>query len=294
MNHKPRVSIGLPVYNGEQFLEEVLDSLLAQTYSDFELIISDNASTDRTESICHFFVKKDKRIHYYRNDENIGLGPNFNRTFRLSAGEYLKWATSDDICKPAFLAQSVRVLDNDPSVVLVYPKATFIDETGKAFDIHDPGWDLQSEAGDERLRYVICSGHWVNSILGVIRTKALSRTRLLPGYPGGDYALLGELSLMGKFVEIPESLYLRRLHPRSSSQNTKNQEWMFEYHKGKNGHICLPCWNLYLDHFITIKRASLGILQKFSLVISLLKRMNWGRAELLEELKNGMKLTLNR
>lgn len=80
-SHKPRGSTGLPVYNGEQFLEETLDSLLAQTYSDFELIISDNASTDRTESICRFFVKKDKRIRYYRNDENIGLGSNFNRAF---------------------------------------------------------------------------------------------------------------------------------------------------------------------------------------------------------------------
>ena len=90
------------------------------------------------------------------------------------------------------------MLDGDPTVVLTYAKTIFIDETGKLLDIKDPGWDLQAESAHERIRYVIYSGHFFNAFYGLIRAHALSKTRLLPGYPGGDYRLLGELSLSGK------------------------------------------------------------------------------------------------
>lgn len=291
---KRRVSIGLPVYNGAPVLQVTLDSLLNQSYSDFELIISDNASTDQTEDLCRAYAELDNRVRYYRNRENIGLGRNFNRVFELATGEYFKWASSDDLCKPDYLSRCVEVLDRDPDVVLAYPKTTFIDETGKILEIQDPGWDLRSEAPHERLRYVIFSGHWVNSILGLIRAKTLSRTRLLPSYPGGDYRLLGELSLMGRFFEVPEYLYLRRLHPRSSSQNTKNIQWMLEYHLGGRGRICLPSWNLSADHFLTIIRSELSVRHKFSLLNTLLRRMNWIRSDLLQELGTAMKLSTGR
>lgn len=85
-----RVSIGLPVYNGEQYLAKALDSLLAQTFTDFEVIISDNASTDRTSEICAAYLERDPRIRYYRNQQNIGAAPNFNRTFELATGMYFK------------------------------------------------------------------------------------------------------------------------------------------------------------------------------------------------------------
>ena len=293
-HHRPRISIGLPVYNGERFLEEALVSLLAQTYSDFELIISDNASTDQTEVICEAYAAKDRRIRYHRNKKNIGLGGNFNRVFELSIGEYFKWANADDLFKPHYLVRCVDVLDSDPTVVLTYAKTTFIDETGKPLDKNDPGWDLRSEAAHERLRYVISSGHWVNSLYGLIRANALSKTHLIPSYPGGDYRVLGELSLLGKFHEIPEYLFLRRFHPGSSSQNTTNLEWMVEYHKGVRGHICLPFWNLSVDHFITIMRSELSTGQKLSLAGSLIRSMRWGWRRLLEELEVAFKTYINR
>ena len=100
---RPRVSIGLPVYNGENFLEFALDSILGQTFQDFELIISDNASTDATESICRRYAAKDSRIRYYRNPNNQGAAQNYNRVFALARGEYFKWAAHDDVCKPNYL-----------------------------------------------------------------------------------------------------------------------------------------------------------------------------------------------
>jgi len=117
-NHKPRVSIGLPVYNGENYLEEAIDSILAQTYKDFELIISDNASTDRTPDICQAYANKDPRIRYYRNEKNIGAAVNFNRVFELSSSEYFKWAAHDDIIAPDYISECIEILDNDDSIVL--------------------------------------------------------------------------------------------------------------------------------------------------------------------------------
>jgi glycosyltransferase involved in cell wall biosynthesis len=102
---KPRLSIGMPVFNGEKYLKEALDSILAQTYSDFELLISDNASTDRTEQICREYAAKDRRIRYYRNEKNIGAPKNFNRVFELSSGKYFRWATfTHPSAKPNYLA----------------------------------------------------------------------------------------------------------------------------------------------------------------------------------------------
>src|SRR5262245_38883261 len=115
---RPRVSIGLPVYNGERYLAETLNSMLAQTFEDFELIICDNASTDQTEQICRFYAGKDTRICYVRNATNLGAAKNYRRTFELSSGDYFRWANCDDLFAPESLACCVEILDWKPSVVL--------------------------------------------------------------------------------------------------------------------------------------------------------------------------------
>jgi glycosyltransferase involved in cell wall biosynthesis len=293
-NYNPRVSIGLCVYNGEQFLEKTLDALLTQTYPDFELIIADNASTDQTSVICQVYAAQDRRIRYYRNAENLGLALNYNRAFKLSKGEYFKWATADDLCKPAYLARCVEILDSEPAVVLAYPKTQFIDESERLLDVTDPGWDLRSEAADERMRYVLHAGHWVNAIVGLIRANALVKTRLMQRYPGADYTLLGELSLLGKFFEIPEYLFLRRLHSKASSQNTTNLQWLVEYYTARSEHVCLPFWCRYFDHCSTILRSELYLGQKLSLVYTLLRQMRWGRSRLQEELRIACKWYIRR
>ena len=113
----PKVSLGLPVYNGENFIAQAIESILAQTFTDFELIITDNGSTDRTPKICEAYAARDRRVAYSRNPENLGAAPNFNRAFALSSGRYFKWVAHDDLIAPEFLARCVKVLDNDPSVV---------------------------------------------------------------------------------------------------------------------------------------------------------------------------------
>jgi len=284
---KPRISIGLPVYNGERYLAEALDSLLAQSYSEFELIISDNASTDGTETICRRYAMEDERVRYFRNSTNIGIGRNFNRVFELSTGEYFKWASADDLCKPEHLAACLRTIESDEKIVLVYPKTSFIDEKGAPLAIDDPGWDLRADSAHERLRYVICAYHWVNPHYGLIRASALAKTRLMPTYPGGDYRLLGELSLQGKFVEIPDKVFFRRIHPWASSQNVTNLMWPIEFRSEDQGQFCLPVWSLSIDHLITIVRSQLRTRHKLSLLGLVFKRMWRERSRLWEEVKIG-------
>lgn len=128
---KPKLSIGLPVYNGERYLRQTLDSLLGQEFQDLELIISDNGSSDGTASICEAYAKADKRVRYYRSNTNQGATWNYRRVLDLAEGTYFKWAAYDDECLPAMLRRCVEVMDNaDESVVLVYPWFEFIDESG--------------------------------------------------------------------------------------------------------------------------------------------------------------------
>jgi glycosyltransferase involved in cell wall biosynthesis len=286
---KPRVSIGLTVYNGEQYLEETLQSFLAQTYQDFELIISDNASTDRTGGIAQAYAARDDRIRLNRNERNLGLAGNHNVAFALARGEYFKWAAADDVCRPTYLSRCVEVLDRDPTVVLAYPRTQFVDEAGRPLDVDDPGWDLQSDEAVERMRYVIFAGDWANAVVGLIRASALKQTRLMPAYSGGDYRVLGELSLLGKFYEIPETLFERRLHAGSTSQHgaggkTPDSKWLIRCWTGEDGRISLPRWGLMIDHFKTVLRSELPIRQKFSLSGSLLRHMRWQRSNLMNEL----------
>jgi glycosyltransferase involved in cell wall biosynthesis len=287
---KPRISIGLPVYNGERFLNETLNSLLSQTYTNFEIVISDNGSTDQTESICRTHAAQDQRIRYYRNQENLGAAWNFNRVFKLSFGEYFKWHTADDLCVPDHLAYCLNTIEKNPTAVLVYPKTRFINENGEFLDIEDPGWNLQSEKAHERLHYVLFAAHWVNPHYGLIRTSALSRTKLLPDYPSGDYRLLGELSLMGKFIEIHECNFLRRLHPAASNHNMKDSDWMLKFMMGEHERICLPKWEINRDYLLMIMKSELRVSEKMFLISAILRRMHWERNLLMNELASGLEM----
>lgn len=279
----PRLTIGVPVFNGGKFLAETLNSLLGQSFGDFELIVSDNASTDETEEIGRAFVEMDRRVRYHRNPVNLGLSMNYNGLFAMARGELFKWATADDVCLPRYVEKCVEALDRDPAVVLAYPKTRFIDSTGLEQPIEDRGWNLMMDQAHERLRYVVYAGHWVNSILGVIRSRSLARTGLLPTYPGGDYCLLGELCLQGKFFEVPEYLYQRRIHPAASSQKARDERWIAEYWKGQDRTMTLPAWSRSLDHFRTTVRSDLGVSCKLSLFASILRSMVRRRGRLWHE-----------
>lgn len=197
---KPRVTVGMPVFNGEKYLAQALDSILAQTYEGFEIIILDNCSLDNTPSICRAYAAKDERIHYYRNKRNIGIIPNFNRVFKLSSTEYFKWAAHDDVIAPDFLSRSIKILDEDHSIVLCHSKTGRIDEEGDTIGYYDTNLKIDSSKTHERFGDLIRMNNyaWV-MMYGLFRSSVLSKTQLLGLYLGSDRNFLAEMSLMGRF-----------------------------------------------------------------------------------------------
>jgi hypothetical protein len=209
----PRVSIGLPVYNGEKYLQHALDSLLQQDYEDFELIISDNASTDATAEICKMYEEKDKRVHYSRNDSNIGAAPNYAKVFELSRGKFFKWCAHDDACYPGFLSRCLTVMESAPPyVVLMYPRCEFIDEFGNVIPRSCDHLESRAKQPYRRLARVVRRVSHGGPMWGLIRADYLRRTRLMGSLSYGDDLLLAELSLYGEIWEIPEVLFQVRCY----------------------------------------------------------------------------------
>jgi glycosyltransferase involved in cell wall biosynthesis len=231
----PKVSIGLPVFNGEKYIREAIESILAQTFTDFELIISDNSSTDKTEEICSEYVAKDSRICYFRNQTNIGAANNENRTFELSRGQYFRLASHDDKFASTLIEKSVEILDNNPSVVLCYSEIVKIDENGIPLTIVHSEF-AASEKPHERFRD-LAKQHSCEPSYSLIRSDILRKTELQPDYPESDFGFLCELSLHGKFYLIHEPLFFRRCHPLAISSVSNPYEKAASYTLGLDFHI---------------------------------------------------------
>jgi glycosyltransferase involved in cell wall biosynthesis len=280
--HEHRLTIALPVYNGARFLEQTVRSLQQQSFTDFALIIGDNASTDQTGEIARELAAGDERISCARNERNVGLAANYNALFRRASSELFKWAPADDAYEPSYLERCIAALDADPRAVLAYSRTRFVDAAGDPLDIQDQGWDLRGDQPWQRLLYAIWASHWVNSIIGVIRREALARTRLLPRYPGGDYVLLGELSLHGRFIEVPETLFRRRIHPEASSQIRKDPDRIRQHVIGPGKQAYWPTWQRTFGHLVTIATSRLGWGLRVRLLIGLV-RASSGRTTALRQ-----------
>lgn len=244
---QPVVTVGLPVFNGERYLAETLDALLGQTFGDFELLISDNASADETEAICRRYVAGDRRIRYHRQAVNVGAAPNFNGTVAEARGRYFKWAAHDDLVDPRFLAEAVRALDERPEVVWCQSRVGFVGSDGQplASGMRDGGLGMSyvedrnadasvtraSAEPDQRFRAVLLEtvggGNW--DVFGLTRTAVLRQTRLQRSFYGADKVVVAELALRGRYHEIPERLFEVRLHDDASAAietGRDQQEWI--------------------------------------------------------------------
>ncbi len=263
----PPLSIGLPVYNGEAFLAEVLDSLLHQTYGDFELVISDNGSTDATEEICRSYERADARVAYHRNSENRGAAWNYNRVSALARGPCFKWAPADDTYEPEYLQRCMEVMQaSAPSVVLVYPWSRVVDERGAEICEweHYDGLETRGLLPHERLtRLVERPPTMGTSVFGVMRTDALRRTRGHGTFLSADYIVLAELALIGEFVEICEHLFVKRFHRQMSREANRTDIELAEWFEpGGGNRIQAEYWTLFFQHLVSIYRAALSPAEK--------------------------------
>jgi glycosyltransferase involved in cell wall biosynthesis len=208
----PRLTLGLPTYNGERFLAESLDALLAQTYTDFELIISDNGSTDRTAEIAREYAAKDHRVRYVHHRANRGSTFNHNFVVEQARGELFKWVSDDDLYAPDLLERCVDALDTYPQVVLAHAWTAFIDETGEITVAID--YPLTTDVADpvERFRSLLYT-HGGDDFYGVIRMSVLRQIKPFGSFHWPDRTIVAELALQGPFYNVPEFLYFRRDHP---------------------------------------------------------------------------------
>lgn len=264
---KPRISIGMPVYNGERFLSEALNAILAQTYEDFEVIISDNASTDSTQEICKAYAARDRRIKYYRNERNIGGHKNFNRVFQLATGEYFRWATHDDLCAPESLERCIEVLEQNSDVVLCYTKTKLIDERGAILDQNYDENPLLTNSPQPHVRFrnlIVDSfsrRYRGQQLYGVMRTNAAATTPLLGDYSGADLVFIARMSLLGKFYEVPEYLFFNRNHSQRSTQGAMASPYLraaWFNPNDKEGKLVFPKWSVFFGYLNSIKEVPLS------------------------------------
>ena len=266
----PLVSIGLPVYNGERFLRQALDSILAQTFTDFELIISDNASTDATRAICAEYAARDPRLRYVRNERNMGASYNYNRVTELSVGKYIRHAAYDDILAPTNIERCVEIMEADDGIALCYPQMSRIDEEGRIIDTFTDSLNLPEE--DPVVRWsrfhTLCNDcSMCDPVFGLFRGSVLNATPVLGRFAAADIILLAEVALRGRIHEVREVLFFERWHARTSVNANRAPDdraaWFDPEARGRwENH--LPQYRWLREYIAMIGRAPLSPRQKLS------------------------------
>lgn len=278
-----RVSIGLPVYNGERYLEETIESVLGQTYGDFVLFISDNASTDQTSEICQDYASKDARIHYSRNETNIGAAGNYERCYAPARSEFFRWQNADDLIHPTLIERCLEALESNPDAALAYCQSDFIDEHGAFMRAIEEELDVNQETAFERFLHCVSHLEWQHHMYGLIRRDVLENTARMQPYLGSDMNFVAELSMYGKFIKIPETLFFLRMHPGCYTWNLGNEEKQTDFWNPGGEQMRMQKWRSFFEFYKAAKRAPITWRDRQKIFSWLLRSMNWNRKVLLSE-----------
>jgi glycosyltransferase involved in cell wall biosynthesis len=287
----PLVTIGLPVYNGERFLRQALDSILGQTHTEIEVIISDNASTDSTGIICQEYAGRDSRVRYRCNPSNLGAAPNYNILVDLAQGQYFKWASHDDVLAPTYIAQCLQALTTKPEAVLCYPTTVVIDEDGR-----DKGREtgeillVSGELPHQRFREFLEST-WVNrscnAVVGMIRRDALAASGKIGAYASSDRILLSELALRGTFIHLDEPLFFRRKHAAGSvSANPDFATRTKWFDPSQVEGLLPPHWRWLHEYHRAIARSGLGLGERMRCTLQLIRYVQLARRQMWGECRD--------
>jgi glycosyltransferase involved in cell wall biosynthesis len=255
----PLVSVGLPVYNGENYIAEAIASVLGQTCADLELIIQDNASTDGTAEICRGFLAKDSRVRYYRNPRNLGAAPNYNLAYSMARGRYFKWLAHDDRLLPGYLEAATNALEARPDAVLCNSVVRYIGAEGEYLGLYDSGLgraDIRSPSA--RFASLVLSSHSCVDFFGVVRRDAMKHSLLHGSFHGADRAFLAQMALRGAFVQLPEPLVEMREHnnryTRKQARATERLAW---HDASLRGRITFPAWRVFAEYVKAVRGESL-------------------------------------
>ncbi len=287
----PLISVGLPVRNGENYLAPMLEGVLTQTHQDFELIISDNASKDRTADICLDFAKRDRRIRYHRQTTVLPPAVNHNFVLQKAGGGFFKWHSHDDVCGPEFLRKCLDALNDDRNAVLAYPRAKIIDSHG--CEIEDYVYQMRTDDGRPYVRFgsMLRADHRryaAYEIYGLMRMSALRLVPEMGSYVSADRVLLTRLALLGRFIPLSEYLFFSREHGNRSVRTLPGGidarrkllrrilglgplpplEW---WDPTKTGQVNFPEWRLIREYCASIDGVSLSPGEKVRCAIETLR-----------------------
>lgn len=284
------VTIGLPCYNAERYLAQSIESLLAQTFQDFTLIVCDNASTDATGEIARRYADADPRVRYHRNPLNVGMPGNFNRAFELSNSKYFKWSTADDYWHPQMLATAVAILEADPAIGLVHPCVVLVDGEGRELRRYDDQLHLMQEDPADRFCFALDHLQLVHHHLGVLRTETIRRTQLFSKHVAADLGFVAEMSLYGKFWRVPDYHIFRRMHPDSSSWQRGNKDHEARrFHAANVRRTPFNTWRIHAAYWRAARRAPLTLAQQLRIYKRLLKSLYWDQEALTAELREDLR-----
>jgi glycosyltransferase involved in cell wall biosynthesis len=282
----PKLSIGMPVYNGEPWIGWSLQSVLDQTYRDFELLVSDNASDDNTADICTDFAAQDSRIKYSRNAHNIGVFRNFDLVFERSSGKYFKWWTVGDLYANSYFQKCVEILDSRPDVALVNSKTVLFSTSVESGFDYEESLELIDEDPCRRFCQYLARSQLNTSLHGVIRSDLLRQTSLNQAYASSDIAMIADLSLRGKFVEIPERLYFRREQNETSTAEMSPQDLKEFFSNELSDVMRNQSIKLESGLFRAISCAPVPFRKKMRLWSFIVKRIYWNRGALLKDIRS--------
>ncbi len=289
-----KVIIGLPVYNGQKHLAAAIESHLAQTFSDFDLVISDNGSTDATSEICTEYASKDKRITYLRSPENRGILWNHRRVLDAikSPAQYFRWAGADDVMEPGLLQAMVTVLDSRPEVEAVVPDTKNIDDDGQIIGSMARTLDLQSQVVFERARQVLIVGYQHVIAYGLLRAATLRRMRTGPAYPGWDAIFVWELALRGPMVQAEGPCLLRRFHPGSISRVKTAKEFRKWVEPNARTGMNFPHWTWAYERARVLMACPLATRDRLRIAMFLARATAWQRGSLFRDVTQAARRAL--
>lgn len=284
----------MPVFNSRRWIEEAVGSILAQTFSDFELIISDNASGDDTVAICERLAAQDRRIILLRNPTNLGANRNYLATLAAARGTYFKWASSNDFCAPAFLEHCVKALDADPEAVLVCPRTALFESSILQAEPYDRDTELLDANPGERFVRLFTSMALNNAMNGLMRRQALTSLASMGSFSGADIVYMAELALKGKFLVHPERLFFRRMSREAATKLKSPRE--AERHLVPDARGPLQ-WQSWRFHFGLLRAArSVPALSSdwFRVINHGLRALVWSRRALAGDAVNALRQAVSR
>jgi glycosyltransferase involved in cell wall biosynthesis len=274
----PLVSLGLPVCNGENFVAEAIQCVLDQTFYNWELIICDNSSTDRTVAICRAFADQDNRIRLYQNARNMGVCFNFDKVYRLSRGQYFKWVSHDDLFAPQFIESCIQEFEKDDRVVLAFPKLSYVDADGRLLRRQASELSVLGPTAESRVkRFMTLAARGTDFLwlqYGLIRRDVLEQSGSMGWYAGSDQVLLFKIALRGCIKQLNEEMFFRREHPEA--ETCKRGPTVRERAKGAyaddNRRLVLPWCRLLKEHLICVLNSPIPFWDKLRCTTAVLKR----------------------